>query len=145
MSSQYYWPISTFWSPPRLSGSPGWYSSLSGTWYNCLKVKTVIWSFAIKQSMLFLHFWQKWWPLTSCHTTCIVFHPAFALHYPLAAFRANVLQSALSSCALGSWARLGPQCWAPGIQHWVFASRIHPITTKETLQGWALCSDCILH
>lgn len=105
--SQNYWLIHTFSSPPELSDSSVWYSSLLGAWCKCLKVtgvRTGIWSFAIKQRGIFLHFWQKCWLLTSGHISCIVFYPAFALHYPLAAFRASVCQSALSSCALWSWA-----------------------------------------
>lgn len=92
MSSQCYWPISTFQSPPELSGSSGWSSSLSGIWYNFLKVKTVrsfIWCFATKQSMLFLHFWQKQWLLTSHHTICIVFY----LSCICSAFSSSSLQS----------------------------------------------------
>lgn len=147
-SSQNCWAIHTFWSPPELSDSSVWYSSLLGVWYKCLKVtgvRTGIWSFAIKQSVVFLHFWQKCWLLTSGHISCIVFYPALALHYPLATFRVSVCQSALSSCALWSWALLVPECWAPGIQHWVHLGYIHPITTTQTRQGWGLCSDCILH
>lgn len=97
-------------------------SDTAGVWCKCLKVtgvRTGIWSFAIKQRVIFVHFWCKCWLLTSRHISCIVVYLEFALDYPLAAFRASVCQSALSSCALWSWALLVPQCWAPGVQHWV--------------------------
>lgn len=112
-SLQICWPIHTFWSPPEFSESSVWYSSLLGVWCNCLKVtgvRTGIWSFAIKQSVVFLHFWQKCWLLTSSHISCIVVYPAFALHYPqskclpvCSSILCPVVLSTVSPTVLSSW------------------------------------------
>lgn len=127
--SQCYWPIGTFWNLPGQSGSPGGCASLSGTWCNCLKVKTiwtVLWSFAVKHSMLFLHFWQKCdFSLQAKQLHCI-------LSYVCSALSSSSLQS---RCLLVCCFMLCP----------VVLSMIRPAVLSSRRSALHLCSWDIAH